>query len=375
MRKKLVMMTLASCILASTFSLTVCAEPVKVMAEELVYDIQNNSYSQIHSIKEEKLQKANQDLKQFKSDLKEYRRNIKLIKSDLKKSKTNYTTLKKDYKNAEKYFKNADAGLTLVQDDLSTISNVYSLIQEFFDPDMGYVQTEADLQQAESDLAEVKEYLTQTRDYLKQFKKYNKITSETFKCDLDEAKEYVDFAIKTKNSKKVKTKQKLDEKSIKCMNNRTGYETYVRYGIYDDKYIDAELKALNEYRKSKKLPELKVNKKLNKAAAILALEYALGADYEKDGVIISGMYNGIRPNGKSSTTVFKECGIKGVKSSTELNVKYSGKNEGFVDTLTGDYYSMYSKELNSKKYTEVGIGYYSSSDGSLQTWVMLPVQK
>ena len=76
MKKKLVTMLLASCILASTFSLTVCAEPVEVMAEELVYDVYNTSYSQIHDIKEEKLQKAIDGLEQFKSDLKEYKKYI-----------------------------------------------------------------------------------------------------------------------------------------------------------------------------------------------------------------------------------------------------------------------------------------------------------
>ena len=268
MKKKLVMMTLASCILASTFSLTVCAEPVEVEAG-VIFD-------------------------------------------------------------AEYYAETNPDVVNALGDDEDVLYEHYKL----------YGAGEGRLP-------------------------YSPTTS---KEDLEKAK-------KAKKVKKVKTKQKLDEEKIRVTNEYEGYEYYVRYAIYDDEKIDAELKALNEYRKSKKLPELKINKKLNKAAAILALEYTLGADYEKDGVIISGMYNGIRPNGKSSTTVFKECGIKGVKSSTELNVKYSGKNEGFIDTLTGDYYSMYSKELNSKKYTEVGIGYYSSADGSLQTWVMLPVQK
>ena len=374
MKKKLVMMTLASCILASTFSLTVCAEPVKVMAEELVYDIQNNSYSQIHSIKEEKLQKANQDLKQFKSDLKEYRRNIKLIKSDLKKSKINYTTLKKDYKNAEKYFKNADAGLTLVQDDLSTISNVYSLIQEFFDPDMGYVQTEADLQQAESDLAEVKEYLTQTRDYLKQFKKYNKITSETFESDLSKAKAYVDFAIKTKDSKKVKTKQKLDEETIKFMNDREGFKYWVRYGIYSDENIDAQVKAFNKYRKDKKLPTMKNNTKLNKAAAMIAMEYTIGYNFDKNGDKVYGMRTNTRPDGTSYSTAIKECGVK-CKSSSIIVIDFAGEYTGFIDTVVNDYSSIYGKLMKSKKYTEYGIGYYSADKGSRQVWVLIPISK
>lgn len=268
MKKKLVMMTLASCILASTFSLTVCAEPVEVEAG-VIFD-------------------------------------------------------------AEYYAETNPDVVNALGDDEDVLYGHYKL----------YGASEGRLP-------------------------YSPTTSQ----------EILEKAKKAKKVKKVKTKQKLNEEKIKVENDYQGFENYVRYAIYDDEKIDAELKALNKYRKSKKLPELKINKKLNKAAAILAIEYTLGADYEKDGVIISGMYNGIRPNGKSSTTVFKECGIKGVKSSTELNIKYSGKNEGFVDSLTGDYYSMFSKELNSKKYTEVGIGYYSSKDGEIQTWVMLPIQK
>ena len=67
MKKKLVMMLLTSCILTSTFSLTAYADEIEFETEEIVYDEDisddddisyDSYYSQTHSIKEEKLQKA-----------------------------------------------------------------------------------------------------------------------------------------------------------------------------------------------------------------------------------------------------------------------------------------------------------------------------
>ena len=370
MKKKLVMMTLASCILASTFSLTVCAEPVEVMAEELVYDVYNTSYSQIHDIKEEKLPKAIDGLEQFKSDLKEYKKYIKLIKAELKKSKINYSNLKKYYKSAKKSFKNADESLTSLLDDLSTMSNVLDLIIEYQDPDMGYTQTDEDLQQASLDYTEVKEYLTGTRNYLKQFKRYDIVTSKSFKGELTRAKNYVDFAIKTKDSKRIKTSQKLD--SITKMYSY-GYKDYVDYGFYSDDTINSQIKAYNKYRKSKKLPAMKNNPKLNKAAAMLALEYAVGDYHDEDKIAhISDMYK--RPDGSSYTTAIKECGVKKFKSSTAFRITVTGeKDYNFIeDALSLD---MYNEVLKGKQFTEYGIGYYSTSDGVYQTWVIIPISK
>lgn len=372
MKKKLVMMTLASCILASTFSLTVCSEPVEVMAEELVYDVYNTSYSQIHDIKEEKLQKAVDGLEQFKSDLKEYKKYIKLIKAELKKSKINYSNLKKYYKSAKKYFDNADESLTSLLDDLSTMSNVLDLVIEYQDPDMGYTQTDEDLQQASLDYTEVKEYLTGTRNYLKQFKKYNTVTSESFKGDLTRAKDYVDFAIKTKDSKRIKTSQKLD--SI-TKTYSYGYKDNVDYGFYSDDTINSQIKDYNKYRKSKKLPAMKNNPKLNKAAAMLALEYAVGDNIDKNGNYVYGSLTHKRPDGSSYTTAIKECGIKKFKSSAVVCIYVTGERDysDFIkDALS---YSMYDKLLKGNQYTEYGIGYYSTSDGGSQVWIMIPISK
>ena len=126
MRKKLVLMLLTSCILTSTFSLTVYADAIEFENEIIIYDNVDipvdNGYSKIHDSKEEKLQKAVADLSQFKSDLKEYKKNIKYIKTELRKSKRDYGKLKKYYKSAKKSFKNADESLTSVLDDLSTMS-------------------------------------------------------------------------------------------------------------------------------------------------------------------------------------------------------------------------------------------------------------
>lgn len=370
MKKKLVMMTLASCILASTFSLTVCAEPVEVMAEELVYDVYNTSYSQIHDIKEEKLPKAIDGLEQFKSDLKEYKKYIKLIKAELKKSKINYSNLKKYYKSAKKSFKNADESLTSLLDDLSTMSNVLDLIIEYQDPDMGYTQTDEDLQQASLDYTEVKEYLTGTRNYLKQFKKYNTVTSESFKGDLTRAKNYVDFAIRTKDSKRIKTSQKLDS-IIKTDSH--GYKKYVDYGFYSDDTISSQIKAYNKYRKSKKLPAMKNNPKLNKAAAMLALEYEVGDIFEKENVY--GSLTQKRPDGSSYTTAIKECGIKEFKSAGAFCITVQGEidySDFIKDALS---YGIYDKGIKGNQYTEYGIGYYSTSDGGLQVWEMILISK
>ena len=372
MKKKLVMMLLTSCILTSTFSLTVCAEPVEVMAEELVYDVYNTSYSQIHDIKEEKLPKAVDGLEQFKSDLKDYKKNIKLIKTELKKSKINYSNLKKYYKSAKKSFKNADESLTSLLDDLSTMSNVLDLIIEYQDPDMGYTQTDEDLQQASLDFTEVKEYLTGTRNYLKQFKKYNKVTSESFKGDLTRAKNYVDFAIKTKDSKRIKTSQKLDY-IIKT--DSYGYKDYVDYGFYSDDTISSQIKAYNKYRKSKKLHAMKNNPKLNKAAAMLALEYAVGNNIDKNGSHISGALTQKRPDGSSYTTAIKECGVKKFKSAGAFCIIVQGERDysDFIkDALS---YDMYDKWIKGNQYTEYGIGYYSTSDGGVQFWEMILISK
>lgn len=378
MKKKLVTMTLASCLLASTFPLTAYADAVEFETERIIYDYDDvnisddtSSYSQIHSIKEEELQKAIADLSQFKSDLKEYRKNIKLIKKELKKSKRNYTTLKEDYKNAEKYFKEADKSLTSVLDDLSTMSNVLDLIIEYQDPDMGYTQTDADLQQASLDYIEVKKYLTDTRDYLKQFKRYDTVTSDAFKGDLTKAKAYVDFAIKTKDSKKIKTKQKLDSCTKKYS---YGYKKYVDYGFYSDDTISSQIKAYNKYRKSKKLPAMKNNSKLNKAAAMLALEYAVGNNLDKNGNNVYGSETHKRPDGSDYTTAIKECGIKKFKSSSAVCITETGEeNFNFVKTALS--FDMYDKVLKGKQYTEYGIGYYSTSNGGLQVWVLIPISK
>lgn len=376
MKKKLVTMLLASCILTSSFSLTVYADAIEYENETIIYDdidipVDNSDYAQIHSIKEEKLQKAIADLELFKSDLKEYKKNIKFIKTELKKSKRNYSKLQKYYKSAKNYFKKADGSLITVLDDLSTMSNVLDLIIEYQDPDMGYTQTDEDLQQASLDYTEVKEYLTGTRNYLKQFKKRGIVTSERFKGDLTRAKNYVDFAIKTKDSKKIKTKQKLDS----CTKSYAdGYREYVDYGFYSDNTISSQIKAYNKYRKSKKLPAMKNNSKLNKAAAMLALEYAVGYNLDKDGNNVYGSETNKRPDGSDYTTAIKECGIKNFKSSSAVCITETGEeNFNFVKTALS--FDMYDKVLKGKQYTEYGIGYYSTSDGGLQVWVLIPIKK
>lgn len=376
MKKKLVTMLLASCILASTFSLTVYADAIEFETETIIYDdidipVDNSDYAQIHSIKEEKLQKAVADLSQFKSDLKEYKKNIKYIKTELKKSKRDYSKLKKYYKSAKKYFNNSDESLTSALDDLSTMSNVLDLIIEYQDPDMGYTQTDADLQQASLDYTEVKKYLTDTRDYLKQFKRYNIVTSDAFKGDLTRAKNYVDFAIKTKDSKRIKTSQKLDSRTKKYS---YGYKKYVDYGFYSDATINSQIKAYNKYRKSKKLPTMKNNPKLNKAAAMLALEYAVGNNLDKNGNNVYGFETHKRPDGSSYTTAIKECGIKKFKSSSAVCItEFGEENFNFVKTALS--FDMYDKVLKGKQYKEYGIGYYSTSNGSLQVWVLIPISK
>lgn len=374
MKKKLVTMLLASCILTSSFSLTVYADAIEFETEIIYDDIDIpvvSGYSQIHDSKEEQLQKAVADLSQFKSDLKEYKKNIKYIKTELKKSKRDYSKLKEYYKSAKKYFKNADESLTFVLDDLSTMSNVLDLIIEYQDPDMGYTQTDADLQQASLDYTEVKKYLTDTRDYLKQFKKYDTVTSESFKGDLTRAKDYVDFAIKTKDSKKIKTNKKLGDL---CSGYSDGYKEYVNYGFYSDNTINSQIKAYNKYRKSKKLPAMKNNSKLNKAAAMLALEYAVGYNLDKDGNNVYGSKTHKRPGGSDYTTAIKECGIKKFKSSSAVCITETGEeNFNFVKTALS--YDMYDKVLKGKQYTEYGIGYYSTSDGGYQVWVLIPISK
>lgn len=369
------MMLLTSCILTSTFSLTAYADAIEFETETIMYDDidipVDNSYSQIHSIKEEQLQKAIADLNQFKSNLKEYKKSIKYIKTELKKSKRDYSKLKKYYKSAKKYFKNADESLTSVLDDLSTMSNVLDLIIEYQDPDMGYTQTDADLQQASLDLTEVKKYLTDTRDYLKQFKRYNTVTSDVFKGDLTKAKAYVDFAIKTKDSKKIKTNKKLGDL---CSGYSDGYKKYVDYGFYSDDTISSQIDAYNKYRKSKKLPAMKNNSKLNKAAAMLALEYAVGYNLDKDGNNVYGSKTHKRPDGSDYTTAIKECGIKNFKSSSAVCITVTGERDfNFVKTALS--FDDYDKVLKGKKYTEYGIGYYSTSDGGLQVWVLIPIKK
>lgn len=374
MKKKLVTMLLASCILASTFSLTVYADAIEFETEIIYDDIDIpvvSGYSQIHDSKEEQLQKAVADLSQFKSDLKEYKKNIKYIKTELKKSKRDYDKLKKYYKSAKKYFKNSDESLTSVLDDLSTMSNVLDLIIEYQDPDMGYTQTDTDLQQASLDYTEVKKYLTDTRDYLKQFKRYNIVTSDTFKGDLTKAKAYVDFAIKTKDSKKIKTNKKLGDL---CSGYSDGYKEYVNYGFYSDNTINSQIKAYNKYRKSKKLPAMKNNPKLNKAAAMLALEYTVGYNLDKDGNNVYGSKTHKRPGGSDYTTAIKECGIKNFKSSSAVCITETGEeNFNFVKTALS--FDMYDKVLKGKQYTEYGIGYYSTSDGGYQVWVLIPISK
>ena len=366
-------MLLTSCILTSTFSLTVYADAIEFETETIIYDdiSYDSYYSQTHSIKEESLQKAIADLEQFKSNLKEYRKNIKLIKTELKKSKRNYSNLKKYYKSAKKYFKKADESIPLIKDDLYKLGVVCDLIEMYLDPEGGYPQTDEDLQQASLDLTEVKEYLADTEDYLKQFKKHGEITSKRFEGDLTKAKNYVDFAIKTKDSKKIKTKQKLNKD---YMGYSDGYEEYVNYGFYSDDAISSQIKAYNKYRKSKKLPAMKNNPKLNKAAAMLALEYAVGNNIDKNGNVVYGSDNHKRPDGSDYTTAIKECGIKKFKSSSAVCITVTGERDfNFVKTALS--FDMYDKVLKGKQYTEYGIGYYSTSDGGLQVWVLIPIKK
>lgn len=373
MKKKLVMLVLASFIMTLACSFTVYADDAVVSDEAVsvygaVYiDPYNTSYAPVHSLKEEKLQKTKNDVNQFKSDLKVYRQKIKLIQKEQKKSKKNYTLLKKCYKNAEKCFKKADADLTVVLEDLDVLGDVYCEISWCVDPDMGYDLTSSDLEQIESDLAEIKEYKTKTKEYLQQFEKGHQVNSDTFGSALKQAKRYIDFAIKTKNSKKIKTKQKLDNKAIKHDNEYEGYESSVKYGIYDDEDINAEIKAFDKYRKDKKLPAMKHNIKLNKAAAMLAMEYTIGAD--------SSAENHIRPDGTRYSTAIKECGVK-CKSSSLITITYiGGRYSSFVDDVVNTYSSMYGEVINSREYTEYGIGYYAYGDGSLQRWVLIPISK
>ena len=79
-----------------------------------------------------------------------------------------------------------------------------------------------------------------------------------------------------------------------------------------------------------------------------------------------------RPDGTSYTTAIKECGVK-FKSSNFSATNFVNIT-GFVDDMIANIDS-YKLILNSKKYTEVGIGYYSTSDGSYQTWVIIPISK
>lgn len=265
MKKKLVMMTLASCLLASTFSLTVCAEPVEVEAG-VIFD-------------------------------------------------------------AEYYAETNPDVVNALGDDEDVLYEHYKLYgaKEGRQP-------------------------------------YEPTTS---KEDLEKAK-------KTKKVKKVKTKKKLDEEKIEYSNNYKGYKYWVKYGIYDDEKIDAEFRTLNDYRKSIGLPEFKVNKKLNKAAAMMALEYSVGYNFDKNGDKCAGFGTKKRPDGTSYTTAIKECGIK-FKSSNFSATNFVN-DTGFVDDMIANI-DTYKSILNSKKYTEVGIGYYSTSDGSYQTWVIIPISK
>ena len=87
---------------------------------------------------------------------------------------------------------------------------------------------------------------------------------------------------------------------------------------------------------------------------------------------ISDMYK--RPDGSSYTTAIKGCGVKKFKSSTAFRITVTGERDyNFIKhALSLD---MYDEVLKGKQFTEYGIGYYSTSDGGLQVWVMIPISK
>lgn len=264
MKKKIVTMTLASCILASTFSLTVCAEPVEVETG-VIFD-------------------------------------------------------------AEFYAEAYPDVVNVLGNDEAVLYNHYKL----------YGAGEGRLP-------------------------YSPTTS---KEDLEKTKN-------TKKTKIVKTSQKLDEEMIEYSNNYKGYEHWVRYGVYDDEKIDTELQVLNDYRKSIGLPEFTVNKELNKAAALMALEYSVGYNFDANGDKYAGFGTKRRPDGTSYTTAIKECGVK--FKSSNLGAMNFVNATGFVNEMIAD--SSYKSIVESKKYTEVGIGYYSNATGSYMTWVIIPISK
>lgn len=63
-------------------------------------------------------------------------------------------------------------------------------------------------------------------------------------------------------------------------------------------------------------------------------------------------------------------------SNNDIGFMYISFNiffTGFVNEMIAD--SSYKSIVESKKYTEVGIGYYSNATGSYMTWVIIPISK
>ncbi|MDD6039067.1 MAG: CAP domain-containing protein [bacterium] len=386
MKKKLVSMMLSLCMLLSTVSVLTCVKPYEVRAEEVAYiyyptdskDVSDSTGDDGNELPAQipydlaTVETAEKSIKQLEKSLNDFNKELKKLHKELDKSKKNFDTIKKYYKQTKATLKNLENALGQADKDLNEVRETVYLIDEYLEPEMHFEPVPEELaEQARKDRTQTKDFLQQARETVKS--KKDKVTIAT--RQFEKATNRYKYAKKIKNSKTIKTKQKLDTESIEFSNKYDGYEDYVKYGIYDNAVVRAEIKAFNEYRAKKKLPKVKLNQNLSKAAAMLALEYTVGADYIVDGVIVSGSQNHIRPDGSRYTTALKECGVKNFSYAPIICIKYSNRTESFMKHVTEDYRSWYDFVVDSKKIKEFGMGYYATSDGSLETWILLPIEK
>lgn len=125
----------------------------------------------------------------------------------------------------------------------------------------------------------------------------------------------------------------------------------------DEDLIAEIVDLVNKERRRAGLSKLRVDEKLMNAAAIRTQE-------------ITGIFDHIRPDGRSYTTIFDDVGIEWHAIAENIAYQYSDSAESVMNGWMKS--GAHNKNILNPAYTSIGVGTYS--DGYTRYWVQLFVK-
>lgn len=126
-----------------------------------------------------------------------------------------------------------------------------------------------------------------------------------------------------------------------------------------DKYAKQVLSLVNQERAKAGLPELKLSKSLNAAAAVRARELATE-------------FSHIRPDGRDCFTALTDAGIVYSHVGENIAAGQVTPQEVVTSWLNSDGHRA---NIMSEDYTQMGLGYYHSSKGDQYYWSQIFIKE